>query len=452
MTPAIGFYGDDFTGSSDNLAQYGRNGLSGMLFFDPADREAVQRHVRDLDVVGFAGIGRSLPEEALGEELRGAFDALASLRPRLVQYKVCSTFDSSRAAGNFAVALREARRQWPGCAVPVLAAVPDFGRYTVFGNHFAVHRGEVFRLDRHPSMSRHPVTPMKEASLRAHLADLGEPGAHLVDVLALGAGREAARRAVSEAFAKGDQAVVLDTLTEDHLRLAAELVWELSASRPVFALAAQGLSHGLGQHLSRGRGDGSGGREAVEQVLVLSGSCAPQTAIQIAHAEAAGYQVLSVDVPRLVQGDAAQVEQDLLGRAAAALHRGASVVICTARGPDDPAVATARTAVERAGLGSEGLARSIGQLYARIFKALASAAGLRRTVFAGGDTSSYAMRASGAYALSITSTDFHESAHLCRLHAEDPVLDGAQVLLKGGQAGSDAFMVEARRERSARLQ
>lgn len=31
-TPLVGFYGDDFTGSSENLAQFHRNGLKTRLF------------------------------------------------------------------------------------------------------------------------------------------------------------------------------------------------------------------------------------------------------------------------------------------------------------------------------------------------------------------------------------------------------------------------------------
>jgi hypothetical protein len=37
--------------------------------------------------------------------------------------------------------------------------MPQFARYTVFGQHFARFGPDVFRLDRHPSMVRHPTTP-----------------------------------------------------------------------------------------------------------------------------------------------------------------------------------------------------------------------------------------------------------------------------------------------------
>src|SRR3546814_8091875 len=61
-------------------------------------------------------------------------------------------------------------RQFGG-VVPIVVGAPHLGRYVVFGNLFAVAGGdEVFRIDRHPTMARHPVTPMHEADLRRHLA------------------------------------------------------------------------------------------------------------------------------------------------------------------------------------------------------------------------------------------------------------------------------------------
>ena len=55
---------------------------------------------------------------------------------------------------------------------PALAAIvggqPDLERYCLFGNLFAAagSGAEVHRIDRHPTMSRHPVTPMGEAEHR----------------------------------------------------------------------------------------------------------------------------------------------------------------------------------------------------------------------------------------------------------------------------------------------
>jgi 3-oxoisoapionate kinase len=55
------------------------------------------------------------------------------------------------------------------------------GRYAAFGTLFArAPDGAVHRIDRHPIMSTHPVTPMHEADLIRHLAALGLNDLHLV--------------------------------------------------------------------------------------------------------------------------------------------------------------------------------------------------------------------------------------------------------------------------------
>ena len=80
MTLQVAFYGDDFTGSSDNLAQFHHHGLRAMLFFDATDRDALRRHSEQLDILGVAGISRSLPPRQMVQELRPCFSALAELR------------------------------------------------------------------------------------------------------------------------------------------------------------------------------------------------------------------------------------------------------------------------------------------------------------------------------------------------------------------------------------
>ena len=101
------------------------------------------------------------------------------------QYKVCSTFDSSPEIGSIDAALRIGREVFESACVPVVVAAPHLGRYVLFGNLFAAQSGTVYRIDRHPTMSRHPVTPMGESDLRLHLRAQGAGDVELVDILAL---------------------------------------------------------------------------------------------------------------------------------------------------------------------------------------------------------------------------------------------------------------------------
>jgi uncharacterized protein YgbK (DUF1537 family) len=67
------------------------------------------------------------------------------------------------------------RRVAPNPLVAIVGGQPNLGRYCVFANLFAAvsSGGSVVRIDRHPTMRAHPVTPMHEADLRVHLAAQG---------------------------------------------------------------------------------------------------------------------------------------------------------------------------------------------------------------------------------------------------------------------------------------
>lgn len=170
---AYAFVADDFTGASDTLATLARGGLRARLFLDVPDAHEIE----DLDAWGIATNARSLSREAigcLGAEL-GA--RMARLRPQFVHVKICSTFDSSVDTGNF-VALADALGAAIGArSLAVIGGQPSLGRYSAFGTLFArAADGAIHRIDRHPVMSCHPVTPMGEADLIRHLAALGLPG------------------------------------------------------------------------------------------------------------------------------------------------------------------------------------------------------------------------------------------------------------------------------------
>ena len=123
----IGFYGDDFTGSSENLAQFHRRGLRTRLFLRPLPLDKLREAAGGLHIIGFAGTTRSLSVEKIKEELSLVFPLLQQLGPRFLQYKICSTFDSSPTIGSYGAAMASARTFFGDCAFAILPAVPDFG-------------------------------------------------------------------------------------------------------------------------------------------------------------------------------------------------------------------------------------------------------------------------------------------------------------------------------------
>ena len=69
----LAFYGDDFTGASENMAQYHRHGLKTFMFLDHPSADEFVAKAREYDVVGIAGIARSLGPEAMRREVGAAF-------------------------------------------------------------------------------------------------------------------------------------------------------------------------------------------------------------------------------------------------------------------------------------------------------------------------------------------------------------------------------------------
>lgn len=219
--PPYAFYGDDFTGATDTLAHLARAGLRTMLFLRMPD-EARIAEVGPLDAFGVAGTARSMSPEAMREELDAVGASFASLGVRLMHYKVCSTFDSAPEVGSIGVALRTLGGHFGNPLRAVVGGQPDLERYCLFGQLFAAtgahDRAPVFRIDRHPTMSRHPVTPMHEADLRVHLRAQGVEDVASIDWRAYARGEAALAARVEEALQAAPDALLFDVQDEAHLR------------------------------------------------------------------------------------------------------------------------------------------------------------------------------------------------------------------------------------------
>lgn len=423
----IAYYADDFTGATDALESLALAGLRTRLFLDPPTPARLAAH-HGLHAVGVAGLTRSQATPDLARTLRPAFRALRRLRPRFVHYKVCSTFDSSPHIGSIGRAIEVGREVFGRRAVPLLVAAPTLGRYCIFGNLYARFgigsQGAIHRLDRHPSVSRHPVTPMTEADLRRHLAKQTTLKTALFDLLEVQSHADDARARL-RTVARDADIVLFDALRQEHVGRIGELLPTLApASSPFFAVG----SSGMGTALCAGKRPAPSGagydrgparkRRDDSPLLVLSGSCSPVTAGQIACALADGFFGLRISCSPAREGR----ETSAILRA---LQTGKNVVAFTARGsargrPIDPKI--------------------LGSTLGRIARAVLAAIPLQRLVVAGGDTSSYAARALGIESVEFLSR-FVPGAPLCRAAAPGSPADGLEVNFKGGQVGAPDFFV-----------
>jgi uncharacterized protein YgbK (DUF1537 family) len=92
------------------------------------------------------------------------------------------------------------------------------------------------------------------------------------------------------------------------------------------------------------------------------------------------------------------------------LSAGKSMVIYTAKGPDDHHLAAVLDQLPTNVSAPAHIANRIGLLYARLAHTAMAKAGLTRLVVAGGDSSSFTMRQLGAVALEIKASHFKQIA------------------------------------------
>lgn len=439
----IAFYGDDFTGSSSVLEVLSSAGLETVMFLDIPRPDQLARfaHCR---CVGIAGVARSRSPEWMDRALPPIYSALAALDAPVTHYKTCSTFDSAPHIGSIGRAIELAQPYFSGWH-PLFVAAPAIGRYQVFGNLFAAVSGVAHRLDRHPVMARHPVTPMDEADVRLHLSKQTALAVGLVDLVALKSGRGG--DALAAECAAGKRIIALDTVDEETLAAAGQLIWQMRDQR-IFAAGSQGVEYALVAYWRAAgllpHAVGLPAASPVDRVACVSGSVSPITAEQITHAAANGFALVRLNAVCALDPQLWQAELDKAAALALkALGEGRDSLVLTASGPDDAAVHAFSAAIAAHGAEVSAVNDRIGNGLGRLLDRIMREGRIQRGIISGGDTSGHAVMAMGAFALTATAA-LQPGAPLCRVHADDLACDGREIVMKGGQMGGPDFFSAAR--------
>ena len=435
----IAWYGDDFTGSASVMEVLEFGGIPSVLFLEPPSAALLARFPGKR-AIGIAGDARSRSPDWMTQHLPPIYAALRETGARILHYKLCSTFDSSPEVGSIGRAAELGIEGW----TPLVVASPRIGRYQAFGTLFAVASGTVVRLDRHPTMSVHPVTPMTEADLRRHLGQQTDLPVGLVDLRALASGQ--GRAALTAERAAGKRIIAFDVLDDATLAATGKVLWDEALTTPLFALGSQGLEDALLAHwVACGHVPPPPPVAGpVAQIAVVSGSCSPDTARQIAVAQAQGFAALRIDAACAVsaalwRAECHRVRDDALS----ALSQGQSAIIFTAAGPDDPALPAVEEAARRAGQSLGDVNEAIGTGLGQVLAQLGAIARVPRVVIAGGDTSSRATRGLGLVALTAKAA-VAPAVPLLLGHAADPKTPPVELVLKGGQMGAPDLFVTIR--------
>ena len=423
MRPLISYYGDDFTGSTDVMEALASNGVETVLFLKMPDAALTSRF-SDARAFGLAGTSRSETPDWMETHLTEAFHWLKTFDAELCHYKVCSTFDSAPEVGNIGRAIEIGRRVFGEATVPLIVGAPQIRRYTAFGELFAAYQGRNYRIDRHPVMSRHPVTPMDEANLLLHLARQTPLSSALVDLVAV----------KGEPRPEMADILLVDVLDGATQEAAGALIWNVLRQTSRFVCGSSGVEYAL---IPIWRKVGLIGEKPVfpaagpvDRIAVVSGSVSPTTERQIRHALAHGFEGVTLD-PLALSGEESGAA---IGAAVEAglkvLETGRSVVLYTALGPSADRGGELDT--------SAGARHRLGRALGRIQSELVARAGLSRAVVAGGDTSSHALGEMGIAALTLKMPlPQTPGSPLCVAHGGRA--DGLQIALKGGQVGGDDY-------------
>ncbi len=414
----LGAVADDLTGATDLALTLAREGMRTVQVigvpaqdFDFGDAQAV--------VVALKS--RTIPsDEAVAMSCRAATRLLAAGAGQIV-FKYCSTFDSTPAGniGQVTEALLDLLDEPLTIACP---AFPANGR-TVYRGHLFV--GDVLLSD--SPMKDHPLTPMRDANLVRVLQRQTALPVGLVSYDTVAKGHDAILSAFEAAKAKGDRIVIVDALTDEHLRQIGR-----AAGGMKLVTGGSGVAIGLPENFRRrGSAEGKGPDPDFPapqgRAVMLAGSCSAMTRRQIEYAVDAGVPALKIDPLAIARGDVTA--------------EGVADWVETSAHPT-PLVYSSADPTEVAGaqqkLGREHAGALVESLLSEVALALRKE-GFTRFLVAGGETSGAVVNSLGVTALRI-GPEIDPGVPWTRSIGDgDPVA----LALKSGNFGTDDFFLKA---------
>ncbi len=440
----LSFYGDDFTGSTDVMESLSFNGIPAALFLHAPDPEEVScfrlknsfvSNDRKLKAFGVAGISRSLSPAQMDEVLPDIFQKMADIPTDYFHLKICSTFDSSPEIGSIGHTVEIALRYFPASFIPLVVGIPLLNRFCVFGNLFARVSDITYRIDRHPTMSKHPITPMHEADLRRHLGLQTKRCIHLIDVIHLT--HEDTVEINYKKVSNQGGFVLFDVLTSQHLKQIGKTIDGGRKTSPQLIVGSSGVEYALSSYWQE-----SGSVEVAsiptitakaDRYIIIAGSCSPGTAKQIDHGLSIGYTGIRINSIALIENEADEITRctdqclDVLGG-------GGVPLLYSASGPDDPVIESTREKFNTLANKNSSIGSILAVAQGKVLKNIIDKTSRLRVTVAGGDTSGFVSKTLGIYALEVL-VPIAPGAPLCVAHAKDDRYDGLEIALKGGQNG-----------------
>ena len=444
----LAFYGDDFTGSTDAMEALSSNGYRTILFLELPSLEMLEKF-NDVQCIGIPGTSRAKDPKEMEQELRPVFESLFKLKTDLIHYKTCSTFDSNPEVGSIGKAIEIALdyTEESQKTVPIFVATPPLGRYTLFGNHFARMYDTVYRLDRHPTMSKHPMTPMNESDLRVHLNKQFQIPKQigLMNLVELSGDYRYVKEVYEQKLSLSNDIILFDGIDDSHCEKVGRLLWEKGQEGLRFIVGSSGVEYALTTEWNRqGLQVANNKKERLEvpssdQVLVVAGSCSPITEKQIEVAIAAGFVGIQISPQDIINKE--ELPQGLLDKVIKHIKNDKSVILYTARGLEDPAIAETHRLFDEMGIEKRESGELIGSQLGKWALEIIKETNIRRIIAAGGDTSGFVTKELKLFALEMI-LPIDPGVPMCCGYSSDPTMNDIEIALKGGQMGSPEFFVK----------
>lgn len=355
----LGVVADDFTGASDIANTIAKGGVATVLAFNgaPADLPG------EFGACVVALKTRSIPEGDAVRQSVAALDGLKHLGAEQVIFKYCSTFDSTPEGNIGPVAEALAERMGVTGPIVFCPAFPDAKR-TIYAGHLFV--GD--KLLSESGMENHPLNPMTDPDLRRWLKRQSKGDVGYLPLAVIRAGRDAIRAKLDEEAKAGRKLVVADAIENADLMALGDAL----ADAPL-------VTGGSGIALGLAPAHAAGGKAAtIAKVngagLVLAGSCSTATLGQVKE-YSAKHATLAIDAEEVLAGRTTPAT----GLAFIAANRNDAPLIYSSAAADKLKAIQQRH-------GTEKVAGALEHFFGEVAKQ-AVAAGIRRLVVAGGETS-----------------------------------------------------------------
>lgn len=380
MAPILGCIADDFTGATDLANMLVRGGMRTVQLIGVPDENAP---VPDADAIVVALKSRTNPVAEAVTQSRAALQWLRDAGCRQFFFKYCSTFDSTD-EGNIGPVTDALMADLGTDFTVACPAFPETGR-TIFKGHLFV--GDQLLSD--SPMRNHPLTPMTDSNLVSVLQRQTKKPVKLIQFATVEDGPEAISAEIQALKASGGGIAVIDAVLNKHL-----FSIDYALSDLTLITGGSGIAIGLAENYRRqGLLGEMGGADAIPAIsghaAVLAGSCSVATLGQIERFKAE-HPSIGIDPLRLADGE--DVVGEVLDWARSRIAAGPILVYASQ--PAD----TVREIQDRLGRAEAGAL--IEEALAAIAKGLV-AAGTRRLVIAGGETSGAVVSALGVSGLRI---------------------------------------------------